>query len=247
MAEAIRAVTFDWWGTLYVHRDARARRLELLRGYLRERQAKVAQGKLEQAYAAAIGQLDLEWRAGNVYLPAQWLQRVLDELGVPAKGEDTAALRDALESAMLAEPPDLVEGAAALLTDLQRADIRLGIISDTGLTVGRVMRHILAGDGILTRFTAFAFSDETGYSKPSRMAFERALEQLGVAAGEAVHVGDLPETDIAGAKAMGMRAVLMTGVSGREDQGAADAVVRDFSGLRRVFERWELLRGTERR
>jgi FMN phosphatase YigB (HAD superfamily) len=238
---AIKAVTFDWWGTLYVHRDARTRRLELLRDFLREREAKIAHGKLEEAYGSAVAHLDREWRAGNAYLPGQWLQRVLDELGVTAADEDTAALRQSLEDAMLVDPPGLVEGAAALVTDLHRADIGLGIISDTGLTVGRVMRRILARDGILSCFTAFAFSDETGYTKPHHVAFETALGRLGVVAGEAVHVGDLPETDVAGAKAMGMRAVLITGVSGRDDAGVADAVVRDFTDLRRLFVRWRML------
>ncbi|MHB0875691.1 MAG: HAD family hydrolase [Anaerolineae bacterium] len=241
MPSVLKAVTFDWWGTLYVHRDARVHRLQVLRDFLREREAKVSPEQLEKAYASAVSYLDREWRAGNVYLPGQWLQHILHEVGVSAPGEMATVLRQALEDAMLADPPDPVAGAAALVTDLHRSGARLGLISDTGLTIGRVMRQILARDGILECFTAFAFSDETGYTKPHREAFETTVAQLGVAAAEAVHVGDLPETDIAGAKAMGMRAVLVTGVSGRADDGVADAVVRDFAELRHLFEGWGLL------
>jgi hypothetical protein len=42
---------------------------------------------------------------------------------------------------------------------------------------------------------------------------------------------------------MGMRAVLITGVSGTEDDGQADAVVKDFAELRQLFEEWGLLPG----
>jgi len=39
--------------------------------------------------------------------------------------------------------------------------------------------------------------------------FEASLNELGVKPREAVHVGDLLHTDVAGAKAMGMKAIWM--------------------------------------
>jgi FMN phosphatase YigB (HAD superfamily) len=57
---------------------------------------------------------------------------------------------------------------------------------------------------------------------------------------EAAHVGDLPETDLAGARAAGMRAILFLGVTGREDgRGLADAVFEDYCELERILEGWE--------
>src|SRR5690606_35682267 len=154
-------------------------------------------------------------------------------LGLSTPEPGAATLCRSIEGAILFAPPVLVPGAAALLADLDRAGVRLGIISDTWITVGRVMHRILERDCILRHFTAFVFSDETGVTEPHRTAFETALAQLGVAAEQCVHVGDLPETDIIGAKAVGMRAVLVTGVSGRDAEGVADAVVTDYRGLRR--------------
>jgi HAD superfamily hydrolase (TIGR01458 family) len=57
--------------------------------------------------------------------------------------------------------------------------------------------------------------------KPSRAYFAAALDALGVAAEEAVMVGDDVETDIGGAKAMGMRGILVR--TGKFDEAALSA------------------------
>ena len=49
---------------------------------------------------------------------------------------------------------------------------------------------------------------DTGYLKPHPRIFQAALAQLGTAADETVFIGDNPNADIAGALAVGMRAVL---------------------------------------
>ena len=63
--------------------------------------------------------------------------------------------------------------------------------------------------------------------KPSRLMFELALEQAGCRPEEAVMVGDQEETDILGAKRMGMTSIMVkTGVYSREETGTeADEVV----------------------
>ena len=48
-----------------------------------------------------------------------------------------------------------------------------------------------------------------GKTKPHETIFRRMLELLGVEAGEAVMVGDTLEDDIEGARAVGMRAILV--------------------------------------
>jgi putative hydrolase of the HAD superfamily len=116
----------------------------------------------------------------------------------------------------------------------------LGLISDVGLTPGRILREILRRDGLLPHFQALTFSDETGTTKPEPGQFLRTLDALDTRPGEAAHVGDLPETDIAGARAAGMRAILFLGVSQREDGRAlADAAFEEYSELEAVLERWE--------
>ena len=48
-----------------------------------------------------------------------------------------------------------------------------------------------------------------GKTKPHPAIFQAALDELGVSAEEAVMVGDSPEDDVEGARALGMRAFLV--------------------------------------
>ncbi len=52
-------------------------------------------------------------------------------------------------------------------------------------------------------------SAAAGEPKPSPAVFRAALELAGAEAGEAVHVGDSVEGDVEGARAAGIRAVLV--------------------------------------
>ena len=50
------------------------------------------------------------------------------------------------------------------------------------------------------------FSDEVVVQKPGNEIFAKAIAELGVRPPEAIHVGDLRRTDIAGARDIGMHA-----------------------------------------
>jgi 4-nitrophenyl phosphatase len=69
--------------------------------------------------------------------------------------------------------------------------------------------------------------------KPSRLMFELALEKAGCKPAEAVMVGDQEETDILGAKRMGITSVMVkTGVYSREEtKTEADAVVETVDDI----------------
>jgi HAD superfamily hydrolase (TIGR01549 family) len=133
----------------------------------------------------------------------------------------------------------LQPGAAEVIPALTGAGIKLGLISDTGLTPGRILRGFLERDGLLPHFSALTFSDETGFPKPDPRMFHRTLAPLGVPPAEAAHVGDTPRTDIAGARAAGMRAIRFAAAHDTADPPAADSIIYDhrdllpLAGLRR--------------
>ncbi len=58
-------------------------------------------------------------------------------------------------------------------------------------------------------FLVRVISSDFGYHKPDPRTCLTALEKLGVAAEDALYVGDTPERDVAGAHAAGIRAVLL--------------------------------------
>lgn len=127
--------------------------------------------------------------------------------------------------------PDLVPGAAEALRLLHQR-YHLAVVSDAIFSPGRALRELLAGYGLLDLFSAFAFSDEVGRSKPAPEMFQRAADLAGCRVDEIVHVGDREHNDIAGAKDAGARAVLITAAIDRGSAHTrADAVCRNFAEL----------------
>jgi putative hydrolase of the HAD superfamily len=100
-----------------------------------------------------------------------------------------------------------LDGAEALLSALDTAGIPSVLVCDTGLTPGRVVRQLLDRLGLLRHLRVQAFSDEVGAPKPDARAFLAAIGPLGVDPKHVLHVGDLKRTDVAGARALGMRTV----------------------------------------
>ena len=64
-----------------------------------------------------------------------------------------------------------------------------------------------------------ASSAVVGHAKPAPAVFEAALEIAGVAPDEALHVGDSLDNDIEGARAAGIRAVLVDRSGGPRPAG----------------------------
>ncbi len=122
---------------------------------------------------------------------------------------------------------DAVEGAIDTLNALKEANIRLGLVCDTGFTPGRVVRGLLEDNGLLEYLEVLCFSDEVGVPKPGSEIFDKALAELGVRPHEAVHIGDLRRTDIAGAVNNGMHAIRYRGVHDDKSDGRDARIVID--------------------
>jgi putative hydrolase of the HAD superfamily len=102
-----------------------------------------------------------------------------------------------------AENFELYEDTLPTLAALRDHDLKIGLVSNTGRDLGAfVAHHALDVD-------AAVGSGTHGKTKPHPAIFLSALDQLGVGAPEAAMVGDSPEDDIAGARALGMKAFLV--------------------------------------
>jgi putative hydrolase of the HAD superfamily len=102
-----------------------------------------------------------------------------------------------------AENFELYEDTLPTLAALRDHDLKIGLVSNTGRDLGAfVAHHTLEVD-------AAVGSGTHGKTKPHPAIFLSALDQLGVGAREAAMVGDSPEDDIAGARALGMQAFLI--------------------------------------
>ena len=237
----LRAVTFDFWATLYQDAYARDERLDLLAEVLAHHGQPRPRATLEAAYEDAWTEWTRIWQEEHRSVTAdRWLRHMLASLDVALAEETVASLRRPFEEIhLLGDQPRPVPGVTEVLPRLARR-YRLGLISDVGLTPGRVLRQILRRDGLLSYFQALTFSDDTGATKPEPEQFTRTLAALDVQPAEAAHIGDLPETDLAGARAVGMRAILFLGVNRREDgRPLADAVFEDYGELEELLKRLE--------
>jgi HAD superfamily hydrolase (TIGR01549 family) len=108
----------------------------------------------------------------------------------------------------LAENFELYEDALPVLDELRTADLRIGLVSNGIRDLAKfVAHHRLDVDAIVD-------SRSHGRVKPHPTIFQAALDLLGVAPVEAVMVGDSLEEDVEGARALGMRAILVD----REDR-----------------------------
>ena len=98
---------------------------------------------------------------------------------------------------------ELYEDTLPVLAALREHGLKIGLVSNTGRDLEAfVSHHALDVD-------AAVGSGTHGKSKPHPAIFLAALDALDVGAEEAAMVGDSPEDDIAGARALGMRAFLV--------------------------------------
>ena len=245
----LKAVTFDLWDTMIRDESDEPRRsAQGLRPKPAERRHLVWQAlnDLEpiapETVAAAYDQADLAFRKAWHEDAVTWtagerLRRVLEELQRALPAETLAEVIKAHEEMELQVPPDPVEGITEALAGLA-LQYRLSVVSDTIVSPAGTLRRLLDAHGLKDFFTGFAFSDEVGHSKPHRAMFETAAEQLGVELHEMLHIGDREDKDIAGAQALGMKAVLFVGVADRGREGTrADAVCERIEDLPEIIAR----------
>ena len=97
----------------------------------------------------------------------------------------------------------LYDDALPTIAELRRHGLRLGLISNGQRDLEEFAEHHELDVDVAVG------SKTHGYVKPHRSIFEAALEALDVAADEAAMVGDSPSDDIEGARALGLRAILL--------------------------------------
>ena len=120
---------------------------------------------------------------------------VSDRIGVPVSVEDL------VDSIRFAVYPDVQPA----LADLRDRGLALVAVSNWDCSLPRVLERC----GIDGQLDGTVTSAGAGARKPDPAIFAAALELAGCEPAEALHVGDTPEEDVAGARAAGIRALLI--------------------------------------
>lgn len=140
-------------------------------------------------------------------------------LPAPGRALPLDAVLEALLASLRFSPFSDAEPA---LRDARARGRRLVVVSNWDVSLVGVLRGLRLEpllDGIVT-------SAGAGARKPAPAIFERALALAGVAAGDAIHVGDSLDEDVAGARAAGIEPVLI-----RRGGGPSVPGVRTISSL----------------
>jgi putative hydrolase of the HAD superfamily len=98
----------------------------------------------------------------------------------------------------------LLGSAHALLEALRARGLGLAVVANGWPEPARLTRRRIAELGVAERVDAIVLADEVGARKPDARIFQAAVEQLGVDAAAALHVGDRLEDDVGGAANAGL-------------------------------------------
>ncbi|RIK43458.1 MAG: hypothetical protein DCC55_05720 [Chloroflexi bacterium] len=252
----IEAVTFDFWDTLAIDDSDEPKRaalglpskaearVQLFVNKVRASHPQISAECAATAYQAANERFRHDWR--NEHRTPGVTTRIYyayEQLGLrPGPGQYAQLVREIdelvreIETMEIRIPPDFAPGVHQVLPLLAQ-EYRLGIISDTIHTHGRGLRHLLERQGLLHYFSYFLFSDEVRVSKPSAAVFRQAALGFDIVPGNIVHIGDRESNDIDGPLAVGMKAVLFTGVV---DRGSGRT--RAHAVCQRLIELPEIIR-----
>ena len=132
-------------------------------------------------------------------------------------------------------------GATALLRAL-RPQVRIGIVSNN---LAREQHDKLRFCGFDRYLDAIVISEEAGVAKPDPAIFRQALERLSAEAAETMMIGDAWATDIAGARAAGVRAIWFNPSGSSRPEAWPD--VDEIRALEPVSTVLSLVRGGQHR
>lgn len=239
----VEAVVFDWGGTLTPWHEVD------LRGQW-------------YAYAAAYDPVRAATLAGELFDAEQhlWdrqrasrgeqgcgtLDAMFGAVGIDVRSHDHLRAMEAyLEfwAPHTFADPDAVE----LLAGLRRAGLRIGVLSNT-MWPRAHHQQVFARDKLLHLIDAAVYTSELPVGKPHVDTYRAALDQLGVAAGATVFVGDRLLEDVAGPQAVGMRAIWLPNTLDQEGDShiVPDAVVRRLGEVAEVVAAWRSAAAIER-
>ena len=216
ICEVVRAVLFDYGLTLVTFSFPRAELLEVLErvrpwlGPGAPEPASLMQTVLEplERDLATIGEdevdymdfYDRAWRRAGLEVDREVLYRIAD-----------------LEQRCWDRAIRLAPYALETLEELRARGIKTAVVSNAAFPP-EFMHRQARSSGIAALVDAVVFSSEVGRRKPAPELYQAGLDRVGIAAKDAVFVGDRLREDYEGPMRLGMRAVLCTALA-REPVG----------------------------
>ena len=225
---AVRAVIFDWGGTLtpwhLVDHDS------LWRAACAPHFPAERTGEVAAAILAAEREL---WQAGESSHQSTTLAQVFERAGVTVTEGLLASYYQTWEPHTFTDP-----AAAPLMRGLRERGIKVGVLSNT-MWPRSAHERVFLRDQVLDLIDGAVYSSEIPWVKPHPEAFRAAMAAVGVNdPGRCVFVGDRPFDDISGAQSVGMRTVLRHNPAVTDPGPDADATIERLPELLALVEGW---------
>ena len=226
---AVRAVIFDWGGTLTPWH-------QIDHGDLwRQACTPHFPGDQVAGIAAAICAAEQGlWQVSRDSGQSATLDHVFAQAGVAATDGLLASYYTQWDPHTYTDPE-----VAPLLRYLRERGIRIGVLSNT-MWPRTAHERVFQRDEVLGLIDGSVYSSEIPWVKPHAEAFRAAMAAIGMTdPGECVYVGDRPYDDVHGAKSVGMRAVLVPNSDVPPFEAAVpDAVISRLSDLTQHLGGW---------
>ena len=169
----------------------------------------VDEARYDVAVREALASLDHEQVVYDDEIFVRYTRRIIEGMGGSGDRVDACAREMYLEWAAC-HHFHLYDDAEAVLRELVARDLKIGLISNSHRSMDEFVEHFRL-QGLVA---AAVSSADHGYLKPHPSIFEAALMQAGVEARASLMVGDSLAHDVEGARAVGMRGVLLHRGSG---------------------------------
>ena len=240
----IAAVTFDLWDTLIQEVPGGSDKVADLRidrmwRYLTEKGMVHTKREVADAYRKSGDFLEMTWSKHRDMPVRDQVLFILTSVDSKLTGklsrEDLQKIEGFYADSIVDNPPLLFPEAKDALKAVKAKGYRLGLISNTGRTPGSVLRVLMERMGILTYFDTTTFSNEILVRKPAPGAFTVTLDKLRVLPKAAVHVGDDADSDMAGAKKVGMKTMHFV-PDGATPSSSADLHTRSLEQVVRLID-----------
>ena len=245
------AVTFDLWQTLIFESDGAAKS-----GVRRKIRAEYGEKALSQL-GESVSRETIDRELGEIYDEINrghdqgfdrhyedWVRLLVGRIDpdLPHRVGD-AGLKTfgaEIDQSFIESPPQLLDGVEEMLNFLAGSGLKIGLISNTGLTSPATYKKWFSQINLLGFFDYLAFSNGLAVGKPSKRIFEVTLTQLAVPPSRALHVGDNMHADVAGAAAVGMSTVWVRGGANTPVNAShePDYSVDSVAELIPVVEKW---------
>lgn len=239
---AVKVVLFDLGSTLLEYENVPWETLDrrcIASGYRYLAEAGRPLPPAEQFAAVFFDRFRAMWRETERTLAeidlARFAEEVLQSLGITWRDGEKAGFFERYYRPIFEQITPYPE-SAAVLESLSRADLRLGLVSNS-IFPAQFHRQELQKFGLARFFDVTIFSSEFGWRKPKPEIFQTALEQLRALPQEAIFVGDRVREDIWGPQQVGMRAVLKWRADREWSAGTVpDAIIHSLVELPAVLE-----------